>query len=395
VATADSQYFSCVTCFRLHRGESNTDEFSEISSTEAHSYNDIRRSFDISLASQPHMTSSSFTNKTISPFKLTAKPNARNLSPKKSPRPSTADVNRTPSGIIGGHNLLADGRVSVDSIFMKSDHISRLNFNSVSTPATSSDMDPAIQWLSTSFSEPRSPGSTTNSAQPTGGFASPVNNVDDEMSPPILKPKVRRMSQRTPDKSPLVTSSSGDLAELGLLPSVGSEQPPGLNSSDGLEFAAQKRRCFSGSDSAMINSTSRRLSISAVDSDAEEQPVDEQFSPSAKNAKQAAGSRRDSYSSAASSDFRNSHKVSKPISKDKASSKTGSRPAKQKAKSPAISNEKQRSELDDAFEAACRLPSTVMGQLPSYNSRKVSPKSFVWFVSIKIHPNTHQYCPEW
>ena len=366
-------FVSDVACFRVHHGKSVADEVSEISSTEALSYSDVRPSFDAVIASKPQLSSSPFTDKTTSPFALAAKTNATGISPKKSPLSSVAAVgiSRTSSGISGARNFPADRHVSATSSFMKSDHISRLNFNSVSTTSTSNDLDSSVHWLS-SFSEARTPGNGfTSPPQPAGSLASPVNSIDDDMSPPVLRPKVRRMSHRTPDKSPLVTSSSGDTLELGK-PSVGLGQPPGISDSDAIDFEAELSDSLAVFDTG-INSTTQFSTSSTIDNDVDDQALYDRLSVNAKNTKH---SRSDSYSSVGS-DRRNGHKVSKSSAKEKATSKSGSRSAKQKAKSPAAAAEdyeRQRAELDNAFEAACRLPSTVRGQ-PSSAADKSSGRA--------------------
>ena len=345
------------------------DEVSEISSTEAQCYNDVRPSFDTLVANKPQMTSSPFTKKTVSPFTLTAKANTTGVSPKKSPTVAAVGISRTSSSISSARNFPTDRHVSATSSFMKSDHISRLNFNSVSTTSTSNDLDSSVQWLS-SFSEARTPGSGfTSPPQPVESLSSPVNSIDDDMSPPVLKPKVRRMSHRTPEKSPLVTSSSGDAMEL-IKPSVGLGQPPGISDSDAMDFEAELSDSLAVLDSG-INSLSRFSTASAVDNDVDDQALYDQLPVNAKTTKHA---RSDSHSSVGS-DRRNGHKILKPSAKEKAVSKAGSRSAKQKAKSPAAENyEKQRAELDNAFEAACRLPSTVRGQ-PSLAVNKSSGRT--------------------
>ena len=328
----------------------------------------MRLAFDMS---RPQMTSSPFTEKIMSSFTLAAKPAVHSLSPKKAPLSSSvAAVGISPpasSGISGVHKFPADRHVNTGSSFMKSDHISRLNFNSVSTSTVSTDLDCASHWLG-SFVEVRSPtAGFTSSHQhqqllPASSF-SPLNSIDD-VSPPILKPKIRRSSHCTPDKSPLVTSSSGDI-----LPSVGLGEPLRCTDSNAVEFDSTLSLSFVDSD-AGINSTSRK-----TDS-ADERSSHDRLST--KNTKPASASRHDSCLSAVS-DHKNSHKIPKPSAKEKASSKSGARSAKQKAKSPAAAElcEKQRSELDDAFEAACRLPSTVRGQPPSSLSESTSHRSSV------------------
>jgi len=341
-------------CSRIHRSKSGVDDACEISSTEAQGRDDTRLAFDISK----QLSSSPFAGKAVSSFPLAAKPTAHSISPKKSPLSSSVGISpRASSGISGAHKFPADRHVNTGSSFMKSDHISRLNFNSVSTSSTSTDLDSATHWLN-SFVEARTPGEGFTSPQQPASSFSPLNGIDD-MSPPILKPKVRRASQRTPDKSPLVTSSSGDILELGK-PSVGLGEPPGYTDSDIIDFESVLSRNFTDTDSE-INSTSRKLSVSVIDSDADEQPLCDRLST--KNTKQSSSSRHGSCSSVAS-DHKNSPKISKPSAKEKASSKSGSRSSKQKAKSPAAAElyEKQRCEQNDAFEAACRLPSTVRGQ---------------------------------
>ena len=335
----------------------------EISSTEAQSCDDNRLAFDIH---RPPVSLSPFTEKTPSSFPLAAKPTVNSISPKKSPLPSSVGISpRASSGISSARKFPADRHVSTGSSFMKSDHISRLNFNSVSTSSASSDLDSATQWLS-SFTEARTPGGGfTPPPQQLAGSFSPLNSID-EMSPLILKPKIRRASHRTPDKSPLVTSSSGDALELGM-PSVGLGEPLGCTDSNAVDIESSRPgHKFAGSDSG-INSTSRKFSTPVVDSSEDEQPLCDRLS--AKSTKQASTSRHDSYSSVGS-DHRNGHKISKPCAKEK-TSKSGSRSAKQKAKLSAAAElyEQQRSELNDAFEAACRLPSTVQGQPESIAHR--------------------------
>jgi len=359
-------------CFRVHRGKSVTDEASEISSTEARCYGNSRLGFDAAVTSKLHKSSlSQFAEKTMSPFSLPAYASVHSISPKKSPLSTSAaavvGISQLSSGISGAGSFPADRRVGAGSSFMKSDHISRLNFNSVSTTTSASgEPDSAGLWLN-SFRAAHSPGVTLNSPPqpPIGALTSPSNSLDD-MSPPVLKPKVRRASHRTPDKSPLVTSSSDDMLELGK-PSVGLGEPPGSSDSDIVDFESRLSRSLTVLD-AGINSTLRKFSSP---SDIDEQPLCDRLT--AKPA--AASSRRDSYSSTGS-DHRNSHKTLKPNAKEKTTSKSGSRSAKQKAKSPAVTAElyeRQRAELDNAFEAACRLPSTVGGQpSSSMNSSRSS-----------------------
>lgn len=385
---------SRVICCRIHQGKSAVDDVFEISSTEAQCYDDVRLSFDSTITNKLQMSSSPFTDKTMSPFTLAATANAKNLSPKKSPLSSAAaavGISRTSSGVSGAHNMPADRHISAASSFMMSDYISQLNFNSVSTTSGSTNQDSAVQWLN-SFSEARTPGTGfTSPPQPVGSFTSPVNSIDDDASPPVLKPKVRRASQHTPDKSPLVTSSSGDALELGK-PSVGLGQPPGSAESDAVDIEAKLSHSHTFSDSR-INSTTQIFSISDTDNDLDEQSLYNRLPVYAKNTKQAPASRSDGDSSVAA-DRRKSHKVSKSSAKDKVSSKSGPRSAKQKAKSlEADEYEKQRAELNNAFEAACRLPSTVKGQPSSamdtssdstdhqsaFHSHKVSCVSFVYF----------------
>ena len=361
------------------------DEVSEISSTEMHSFDDVRPSF---YTTKPHVTSSPFTKKTLSTFTLVAKSNTTSISPRKSPLSSSAAavcISRASPGISGTRNLPADRHMTAGSSFMKSDHISRLNFNSVSTTSVSNDdsalqwlssfseartpndADSAVQWLS-SFSEARTPSDADSALQwlsgfseartPGTGFACPqqqlvgtVNSTDEDMNPPVLKPKVHRASHHTPDKSPLVSSSSGDILELGK-PSVGLGQPAsvGTADSDPVEFEEEL------SDIVKVSGS--------VTNDFGEEPDHDRFPIYAKNTKHRP----------ASSDHRTSHKMSKPSAKDKVTSKSGSRSAKQKARSPASSDdyEKQRLEQSDAFEAACRLPSTVSGQPSLLDTQKVS-----------------------
>ena len=358
------------------------DEASEITSTEARSNIDLRSSFDTNIANKPPISSSPFTDKTISSFSLAAKPNTPSISPKKSPLSSSASaagISRTSSGISGAHNFPADRHVNAGSSFMKSDHISRLNFNSVSTTSTPADTESAVPWIS-SFMEARTPsgGGFTFPPLPIGSFTSPSNSLDDEMSPPLLKPKVRRTSQRTPDKSPLVTSSSGDPLELGK-PSIGLGQPPGFADSELVDFEVK----LPPVPASGINSTPRRFSASSVENDFDEQVLCDRLPASARNAKQPSlSSRSDNSYSSPGSDHRNSHKISKPSAK--ATSKSRSRSAKQKAKSPTDEDyERQRAELDNAFEAACRLPSTVRGQ-PSSAASSASAKHRSSFDNQKV-----------
>ena len=127
--------------------------------------------------------------------------------------------------------------------------------------------------------------------------------------------------------------------------------------------------------SPKLKSTSRRFSTSSADNDPDEQPplynrVVISSSAAAKNTKPPSSVAR----SDSDSDHRNSLAVSRPIGKEKAAPKSRSRPAKQKMKSPAVADEdgeRQRAELDNAFEAACRLPSTVRGQ-PSHSTNRWS-----------------------
>lgn len=371
--------------FRVHQGKSRLDEVAEISSTEPRCCDNVGTSFNANVTNKSQMSSSPFTKKTVSPFTLAAKPNAARISPKKSPLSSSAaaGISQSSSGISGATNFPVDRHVGASSSFMKSDHISRLNFNSVSTTSMSSDVEPAGQWLS-SFMEARTPTAGFSfPTQPVGSFTSPTNSVEDEMSPPILKPKVRRSSHRTPDKSPLVTSSSGDVLELGK-PSVGLGEPPGFSDLDAVEFEASLSHGLPLLNLG-INSTSRTFSTSSTDNGLDEQPLYDRIPVSAKNTKQPSSARSDSYSSAGS-DHKGSNKVSKPIVKDKLTSKSRSRSAKQKAKSPAGEEyERQRSELDNAFEAACRLPSTVRGQ-PSSDVDTTSGSNNRWsaFNSQKV-----------
>jgi len=360
------------------------DNTCEISSTQAQSQDDTRLAFDISK----QLSSSPFSGKAVSSFSLAAKPTAHSISPKKSPLSSSVGISpRASLCISSAHKFPADRHVSTGSSFMKSDHISRLNFNSVSTLSASADLDSSTQWLN-SFVEARTPGDSFASPpqqQPTGSL-SPLNSIDD-MSPPILKPKVRRASHHTPDKSPLVTSSSGDILELGKS-SVGLGDLPGCTDSDAIDFESRLSCSFMDSDSG-INSTSQKCSTSVIDIDADEQPLYDRLS--AKNTKQASASRHDSYSSVAS-DHKNSPKISKLSAKEKASSKSGSRSSKQKAKSPAVAElyEKQRAEQDNAFEAACRLPSTVRGQ-PSSKAHRSSLDSWKVGCLIVCHNHTSKY----
>jgi len=343
-----------VLCFRVHQGKSVVDEVSEISSTEALCSGDVRL-FDTVVTNKQQISSSPFTENTVSPFTLTAKPSTTGISPKKSPLSSSAaavGISRTSSGISRARSFTADGHVAAGSSFMKSDHISRLDFNSVSTTSVTGDADSAVQWLA-SFTEARTPGESFMSpSQPLGSLTSPVDSIEDDMSPPILKPKVRRASHRTPDKSPLVTSSSGDALEL-VKPSVGLGQPPGSVSSDTVDIEAEQSHSFAALESA-INSTLSGFSSSVAENELDEQSLYDRLP---ENTKQPPAG--DGYSS----DRRNSSKISRPSPRGKLTPKSGSRSAKQKTKSPATEqHEKQRAELDNAFEAACRLPSTVRGQ---------------------------------
>jgi len=347
------------------------DDVCDISSTEAQSCDDSRLAFDIN---RPLVSSSPFIEKTLSSFSLAAKPTTLSISPKKSPMSSSVGISPRASSVISGaRKFPADRHVNAGSSFMKSDHISRLNFNSVSTSSTSADLDSASQWIS-SFVEARTPGeggfASPQLQQPASASFSPPNSLD-EISPPILRRKVRRPSERTPDKSPLVTSSSGDALELGK-PSLGLGEPPGFTDSDAVDFESRLGHSFMDFDSG-INSTSLKFSTPIVDNSADEQSLYDRLS--AKNTNQVPVSRHDSYSSVGS-DNKNSPKVSKSNAKEKASSKSGSRSSKQKAKSPAVAelNEKQRAEQNNAFEAACRLPSTVRGQ-PSLSSQSTSHRS--------------------
>ena len=345
----------------------------------------------MNITNKPAMLSSPFTEKTVSPFSLAAKQIAPSISPKKSPMSSSvavAGISRTSSGISSDRNFPADRQVSAGSSFMKSDHISRLNFNSVSTTSMSGDVDPAVQWLG-SFTEVQTPGGGFSfPPQPVENFTSPTNSVEDEMSPPRLKPKVRRTSHRTPEKSPLVTSSSGDTLELGK-PSIGLGQPPGLLDFDVVDLDARLSQTLPVSASA-INSSSRRLSASSNSLD--EEPFCDQMTVSTKNTKQPSSARNDSYLSAGS-EHGNSHKISKPGPRDKVTSKSRSRSAKQKSKSsPAADDyERQRSELNNAFEAACRLPSTVMGQ-PSSDMMSDGTNHWSAFDSQKVSHISKNFC---
>ena len=350
---------------------------SEISSTEARCYDDVRP-----LSNKSHISLSPFTEKTLSPFTLAAKPGMSNVSPKKSPLSSLVmGISRTSCSISDAGNFPADRRVSGGSSFMKSDHISRLNFNSVSTTSTSADQDSAALWLG-SFTEVQTPGGDlTSPPHPAGSFTSPLSSLDDDSSPPVLKLKVRQTSRRTPDKSPLVTSSSGDVLEL-VKPSAGLEQLPVFVDSDGGDFEANLSHRLTASDSR-VNSTSRKLSTSIVDSDLDEWPLYDQLPT--KTTKQTPVSRNDR-NSCVRSENRNSSNGLKQTAKDKLSSKSGSRPSKQKSKlASADLHEKQRSEQNDAFEAACRLPSTVMGQLRSAaDTRSNRTKRRSTFDSCKV-----------
>jgi len=381
--------FLFVLLYRSQRGKSGADEI--ISSTASRCYDVARPSFDVNIANKSAMTSSPFTEKTVSPFSLAAKPIAPSISPKKSPMSSSvaaAGISRTSSGISGTQNFPADRHVSAGSSFMKSDHISRLNFNSVSTTSVSGDVEPTIQWLG-SFTEVQTPGGGFPfPPQPVGNFTSPTNSVDDEMSPPVLKPKIRRTSHRTPDKSPLVTSSSADAVEM-IKPSIGLGQPPGFADSDVVDFDPRLSQTLPVSASA-INSTSRRLSVSSNSLD--EEPFSDLLPVSAKNTKQPSSAKSDSYSSAGS-EHRNSHRISKPDSRDKAMPKSRSRSAKKKSKSsPAADDyEKQRSELNNAFEAACRLPSTVMGQ-PSLDKMSDGTNHWSAFDGQKVSHISVNFC---
>jgi len=353
----------------------------EISSTETQSHD--RMLFDTNVANKSQISLSPFTEKTVSPFTLAAKPNVSTLSPKKSP--AALGISRTSSGISDARNFSVDRHIGAGSSFMKSGHISQLNFNSVSTTSVSdSNTELSSRWRN-SFTEARTTGvGATLPPAPSASFTSSANSIQEEMSPPILKPKVRRTSSHTPEKSPLVTSSSGEALELGK-PSDGLGQPPGFTSSDAVDFETRLSHNLAMS-SPRLNLTPRQFSTSSTDNDLDEQSLYNQvpISSAAKTKQSSSLARSDSYSSIGS-DHRNSHAVSKPFGKEKSMPKSRSRPAKQKMKSPLTDEdyERQRSEMDNAFEAACRLPSTVRGQ-PSnsmnrwstFGSQKVSCASF-------------------
>lgn len=335
-------------CFRVHRRKLAADETTEISSTEAQ-YCDDRQSFDTVATNKPRISSSPFTDHTVSPFTIAGKVNTASISPKKSPVPSSVvGIHRTSSGITSARNFPTGRHTGAGSSFMKSDHISRLNFNLVSTTSTSGNLDSATHWLS-SFSEVQTPGNDFTSSPQTTGIASPINSIEDDMSPPVLKPKVRRPSHHTPDKSPLVTSSSNDAVELGK-PSVGLGQPPGISSSSSVDIEL-------GLSHRDTVSNSSQFSVSVDGDNLDEQALCDWLPVYTKNAKQLSMSR------SVGVNHKNSHKISKPTAKEKPSSKSGLRSTKQKVKSPAAEHhDKQQVELDVAFEAACRLPSTVRGQ---------------------------------